>query len=76
MVDLGVDKNYLYEMLLCLVNQRMMIDKNGEKIVVYEIMTKEDINYFRKNGETPKSFISLDAQIKRGINEGIFKEAI
>lgn len=76
MVDLGVDKNYLYEMLLCLVNQRMMIGKNGEKVVVYEIMKKDEIEYFRKNGCNSKSFLSLETQIRKGINEGLLKEAI
>lgn len=73
MVDLGVDENYLYEMLLCLVNQRMMIGKNNEKIVVYEIMDKNEIEYFRRNKRNSSKFINIESQIERGINEGIFK---
>lgn len=76
MVDLGVNEDYLYEMLLCLVNQKMLIGKNNEKIVVYEIMDKEEIEYYRKNKCHSKKFISLDKQIERGENEGLFKSAI
>ena len=72
MVDLGVNEAYLYEMLICLVNQKMIINRSHEKMVIYEIMDKDEISYFRDNHKNSSNFISIDYQIKRGINEGYF----
>lgn len=72
MVDLGVNENHLYEMLLCLIHQRMIIDKSGNKRVIYEIMDKEEIEYFRKNKNNSNDFLSVDKQIENGKINGIF----
>jgi len=72
MTDLGVNINHLYEMLLCLVYQRMIINRSGEKVVIYEIMDKKEIEYFRLNSKHSDSFISVDDQIRKGINDGIY----
>lgn len=74
LVELGVNETHLYEVLLCLSNQVMMISKNNKKIVVYEIMDKKEIDYYKKNKENSKDFISIDAQLKEGYKRGIFKE--
>lgn len=74
LVELGVNETHLYEVLLCLSNQVMMISKNNKKIVVYEIMDKKEIDYYKKNKENSKDFISVDAQLKEGYKRGIFKE--
>ena len=72
MVDLGVSEEYLYEMLLCLVHQKMIINRSGEKTVIYEIMTKEEIDYFRLNKKNSSNFLSIDYQIRKGIRDGIY----
>ena len=72
MVDLGVSEEYLYEMLLCLVHQKMIINRSGEKTVIYEIMTKEEIDYFRLNKKNSSDFLSIDYQIRKGIRDGIY----
>ena len=72
MVDLGVNEEYLYEMLLCLVHQKMIINRSGEKVVVYEIMNKEEIDYYRLNKKNSSNFLSIDVQIKKGIKDGIY----
>ncbi len=72
MVDLGVSENYLYEMLLCLVNQRMIIDKYNKKHVIYEIMDKKEIEYFKIHKTNSNDFISIDSQIKEGIKNGLY----
>ncbi len=72
MVDLGVSEEYLYEMLLCLVHQKMIINRSGEKTVIYEIMTKKEIDYFRLNKKNSSDFLSIDYQIKKGIRDGIY----
>ncbi|MDO5440731.1 MAG: ATPase, T2SS/T4P/T4SS family [Erysipelotrichaceae bacterium] len=73
MCELGVNESHLYEVLLCLSNQEMMIKTDNSKQVVYEIMDKDEILYFRKNNITSDNFLSVDKQIKEGIANGIFK---
>lgn len=72
MVDLGVNEAELYENLICISNQRMMIDKNSKKVVVYEIMDKNEIDYFRKNKHNSQYFVDVESQINKGINDGHF----
>lgn len=76
LVELGVNEAHLYEILLCISNQRMMIGSDNQKIVLYEVMNKEEIEYFRKNGCNSNNFLSLDKQINDGNNKGLFKEDI
>ncbi len=72
MVDLGVNEEYLYEMLLCLVHQKMITNRSGERVVIYEIMDKEEIDYYRKNLKNSNIFLSIDSQIEKGIKNGIY----
>lgn len=73
MVELGVNEAHLYENLLCLSNQRMMLDKNDKKkIVLYEIMDKNEITYYRLYGCNSTDFVSVEEQIEKGIRNGIF----
>lgn len=77
LVELGVNEDHLYENLLCVANQRMMIDKNTkEKVVLYEVMNTDEIEYFRKNKHNSSSFNNIEAQILRGINNGIFEKDV
>ena len=74
MVELGVDINHLYENLICIGNQRMMFNSSTkQKTVLYEIMDKMEIDYFRKYNTNSKDFISVEQQILRGVNDGIFE---
>lgn len=74
LVELGVNETHLYEILLCLSNQAMMIDKNNQKIVLYEVMDENEIKYYRTHQEHSKDFISIDRQIEEGRKRGIFKQ--
>lgn len=75
LVELGVNEEHLYENLLCIANQRMMIKKDTkEKIVLYEIMDRSEIEYFRQNKTNSKEFNNIDSQIERGIDNGIFEQ--
>ena len=74
LVELGVNEAHLYEMLLSVSNQRMMIKKDNSKLVLYEIMDKKEINYFKKHGENSENFLSLEKQINDGKNKELFKE--
>ena len=75
MSDLGVKEEHLYEILVCLSGQRMMIEKgSGKRRVLYEIMDQEEIAYFRQYGRNSPSFQSLSRQIEEGRREGLFEE--
>ena len=75
MAELGVNEEHLYENLLCVCNQRMLIDKNTkEKIVLYEVMDKNEIDYFRKNKNNSIKFMNIDSQIVKGIHDGVFEQ--
>lgn len=77
MTNFGVTEDHLFENLLCISNQRMMIDKNTkEKVVLYEIMDKYELNYYRKNKLNSLSFDNLEKQIERGIDNGIFEKDV
>lgn len=77
LVELGVNEDHLYENLLCIANQRMMIDKNTkEKIVLYEVMDEEEIRYFRSNKYNTSQFNNIEMQIARGIDNGIFEKDV
>ncbi|MBR2578312.1 MAG: Flp pilus assembly complex ATPase component TadA, partial [Erysipelotrichaceae bacterium] len=72
MIDLGVNESHLYEMLLCIVYQLMIIDRRGEKRVIYEVMDKKEIEYFRINRKNSSSFVCVDDQIEKGIRDGVY----
>ena len=77
MIELGVNEEHLYENLLCISNQRMLIDKNTkEKVVLYEVMNRDEIEYYRKNRINTISFDNIEMQIARGIDNGIFEKDI
>lgn len=77
MVDFGINEDHLYENLICISNQRMLVNKNTkEKVVLYEIMDDNEIKYFRKNKMNSAGFNNVEMQIARGIDNGIFEKDI
>ena len=77
MVELGVNEDNLYENLICVSNQRMMVNKNNKrKIVLYEIMDKDEIDFFHRYKRNSKGFINIEMQTIAGVNNGIFAEDV
>lgn len=75
MVDLGANENELFENLICITNQRLLVNvKDKHKQVVYEIMDKNELAYFRKNKANSINFLSVEKQIQKGINDGIYEK--
>ena len=73
LLELGVNENHLYDVLLSLNNQKMMINKDShQKIVIYETMDKEEIEYYRKYHKNSDNFNSIAKQINKGKKDGIF----
>ena len=78
MTELGVNEDHLYENLLCIANQRMLVNaKNRQKVVLFEIMDRSEIDFFRANGRNSPNYLSIGYQIRKGIEDGIFaKDAL
>ena len=77
MVELGVNEENLYENLICVSNQRMLVNKNNkQKIVLYEVMDKDEIDYFRKYRQNSKGFINIEMQTIVGVNNGTFAQDV
>lgn len=75
LVSMGINEEHLYENLLCVSNQKMMIDKtNNEKVVLYEVMDRNEIEYFRKNKINSDYFLDIQMQVRWGIDEERFEE--
>ena len=77
MVELGVNEDHLYENLICVSNQRMIYDRSRrKKIVLYEVMDRKEIEYFRKNKENSPYFVNIEKQLIAGVKNGIFGEEV
>lgn len=77
MVELGVNEDNLFENLLCISNQRMLTDKNSkEKVVLYEIMDRNEIDYYRQNHYNSKGFVNIEMQMAMGIKNDIFEKDV
>ena len=73
MCELGVNEEHLFENLLCVSNQRMLIRrKTHEKIVLYEIMNRKELEYYQIHRHNSPSFIDIDMQVLKGVENGIF----
>lgn len=74
--ELGVNESNLYENLIALINQRMVLTTNDKKACVYEIMDEIEIEHYRKFNTNSKEFKSVVKQIEEGKNAGKIKELV
>lgn len=75
LIELGVDKEHLYEVLISISNQRMLFNtKTSKKQVFYETMDEKEIKYLKEYGKNSNKFISLHNQIEKANKDGIFAE--
>ena len=63
MIELGVSKSNLLENLVCLVNQKL-ISENQKKYVLYEIMDRNEIDYYNEHLKHSTNYYSIDKQLK------------
>lgn len=73
MSEFGVREDHLYEVLLLLSNQKMVIDERNQKLVLYELMDKAEIEHYRKHKSNSDNFISISKQYQEGVESGIIK---
>lgn len=74
MEELGVNEEHLMEMLICSINQRMVQTTTGHKLVIYEMMDKEELSYYHHNHHHSKSFLSIDKQLAILRKDGLINE--
>ena len=73
MSEFWVREDHLYEVLLLLSNQKMVIDERNQKLVLYELMDKAEIEHYRKHKSNSDNFISISKQYQEGVESGIIK---
>ena len=73
MSEFGIREDHLYEVLILLSNQKMVMDNNNKKCVLYELMDREEINYYRKNKHNSNFFLSVGKQYNEGVKNGTIK---
>ena len=74
MIDLGIERGQLSEVLRGVANQRLYVTEGRRRTGIYEIMdAKETACYFR-NGHTSDSFITLEDSIRQAVALGILPE--
>lgn len=71
LLDLGVSRNDLKEVLTALTNQRIFPSKNRKgRVCVYEILQKEDIHYFFEKGECREEHKDIFDEIMESVEQG------
>ena len=75
MLDLGVSELQLQDTLSGLSNQRLYDTADGEKIGVYEIMNRKEVDYYFRNHCTSGSFIPLETKIREAVGLGIVEQS-
>ena len=74
MLELGVEKGQLMNVLIGLSNQRLFTkNKSDQKIVLYETMNREEIAYYFKYQKLSDDFYSLKRSINDAIKEGLLE---
>ncbi len=63
MLDLGVSEYQLFDVLKGISNQRLISKKDKTKIGIYEIMDKQEIQYYVTNKKHSSSFKSIDQKL-------------
>ena len=77
MLDLGVEKYQLKDVLKGISSQRLFEKTNGEKIGIYEYMDEKEITHYFEKGDVSDAFIPLSKQIEQALfqNEITYEQA-
>lgn len=69
--ELGVSLLQLQDVLTGIVNQRLYNIAEDNRLCIYEIMDKKEIDYYFRHNRNSESFISLSKQIRDAVDQGI-----
>ena len=72
MIELGVERSVLSQVLASISNQRLFYSEDGGRKGIYEIMERQDIEYWFETGRMPESFRTIDSKIKEAEKEARF----
>lgn len=64
MIDLGVDKYQLQDVLKGITNQRLFSCGDGKKVGIYEFMDDSQLKYYFKYEKNPENFMDLKTRIE------------
>ena len=70
LIDLGVSRLQLQDVLFGMSNQRLYDNPQGGKIGVYEIMDRKEVEYYFLNHQTSRTFQPLREKIEEAIALG------
>ncbi len=71
MIDLGVNEFQLSDTLAGIANQRLYDTADGQKIGVYEIMDRKEVNYYFQNHSTSTAFVPLSHKLQEAVQNGL-----
>ncbi len=75
LIDLGVSRLQLEDVLCGMSNQRLYDDSCSHKIGVYEIMDRKEVEYYFRNHCTSGTFIPLRKKIEEAIEQGLIERS-
>ena len=64
LLDLGVDRNNLEDVLIAVLNQQLFSDGKGGKTCVFERMDEREIEFYFKNGYHSEDFVPIEEKIR------------
>jgi len=71
MLELGVPRMQLQDVLTGITNQRLYETANSRRIGVYELMDRKEIGYYFANHQTSPGFRTLQENIRQAVAAGI-----
>ncbi len=74
MIDLGVAKSMMAEVLCGVCNQRLFTGGPKGRTGIYEIMDERDIAFWNETGHLPEGFRRLKERIEEAVQLGIIPE--
>lgn len=73
--EFGLNMNDLKDTLTALCSQRLYTQKNNnQKLCIYEIMEKEDLNYYLETKQYKQEYEDIYTKIKKACSDGLIDE--
>lgn len=71
LLDLGVDRYQLADILGGICNQRLYETTYGGRICIYEILKEREVKEYFETNQIPKTFQPLEDNIRQAIRQGV-----
>ncbi|MCI5724038.1 MAG: Flp pilus assembly complex ATPase component TadA [Erysipelotrichaceae bacterium] len=70
LLDLGVDRYQLKDVLIGISNQRLFNLGEGKRVGIYEYMNQKEVEYALENHQVSQSFIPLHSKLQTAVAQG------